>query len=271
MKNDWRIAQVRQVEQELSQHKHVRFSYSDASGSAAQQIQNIEDHLYDGLDVLITSPRDSLSMTKVVKHAYQSGIPVVLLSRTILTDDYTSFIHPDNKAIARKAAKYIVEQLGGKGNIIMLMGVPGATTSQHRASAFKEIIDQYPDINLETHVGNYLRADAIKVMEQIIQKNKKIDAIYAHSDSMAVGAIMALKLNDIDPRPITIVGIDYISEARELIRKGEMDATYLYPTAGKEGAQVVLDILNGKQVPKEIIIDSTEITSDNVNQVEPIF
>jgi len=271
MSNDWRKAQVDQVKQRLSGYKHINFSYSDAGGSAASQIKNIEDHLYAGLDLLITSPRDSTAMTPVIQQAYRAGTPVVLLSRTILSDDYTCFIHPDNRSIARKAAKFIVDQLNGKGSVIMLTGVPGATTTQHRTSAFKEVIKQYPDIKLETRVGNYLRADAIRATEQVISENITIDAIYAQSDSMAIGAIMALKLNGIDPKPISIVGIDYIAEARKLIRKGELDATYLYPTAGKEGAEVVIDILAGKKVEKEIVIESTEITINNVERVEPIF
>ena len=271
MSNDWRKAQVDQVRQELSKHQHIQFTYSDAGGSAARQIKNIEDHLYTGLDVLITSPQDAASMTPVIQQAYKSGTPVVLLSRTILTNDYTSFIHPDNKSIARKAAKFIVNQLKGKGTVIMLMGVASSTTAQNRSSAFKEVIEQYPEIKLVTKVANYLRADAIRAMEQVITEKKRIDAIYAQSDSMAIGAIMALKSNGIDPKPISIVGIDYISEARELIRNGELDATYLYPTAGKQGAKVVLDILAGKKVKKEIVIESTEITIKNIEKVEPIF
>ena len=271
MSNDWRKAQVEQVKQGLSSHQHISFTYSDAGGNAARQIKNIEDHLYTGLDVLITSPQDAASMTPVIQQAYESGMPVVLLSRTILTNDYTSFIHPDNKSIARKAARFIVKQLKGKGTIIMLMGVASSTTAQNRSSAFKEVIVQYPDIKLVTKVANYLRADAIRAMEQVIAEGKNIDAIYAQSDSMAIGAIMALKSHGIDPKPISIVGIDYISEARELIRNGELDATYLYPTAGKEGAKVVLDILAGKKVKKEIVIDSIEITIKNVEKVEPIF
>ena len=271
MSNDWRKAQVDQVKQGLSGYQHIKFTYSDADGNAAMQIQNIEDHLYTGLDVLITSPRDAASMTPVIQQAYKSGTPVVLLSRTIQTDDYTSFIHPDNRAIARKAAKFIVNQLKGKGRVIMLMGIPSSTTAQNRASAFKEVIEQYPEITLVTKVANYLRADAIRAMEQVIAEKKDFHAIYAQSDSMAIGAIMALKLNGIDPKPLSIVGIDYISEARELIRNGELDATYLYPTAGKEGAKVVLDILAGKKVKKEIVIDSIEITIKNVEKVKPIF
>ena len=269
--NDWRLAQVRQVKERLSKQSNIRFVFSDATGDTAKQIRDIEDYILSGVDVLITSPRDSMLMTPVIQKVYRDGTPVILLSRTIGTNDYTSFIHPDNRKIGQKAAKFIANRINGQGSVVMLTGVPGATTTLHRTETFRKVIKQYPGITLVSRAANYLRADAIRVMEDLIIQNKKIDAIYAQSDSMAAGAIMALKTHGIDPKKITIVGIDYISEARELIRKGELDATYLYPTAGTEGAQIALDILAGKKVKKEIIIKSVEITVDNVNQIKPIF
>ena len=88
---------------------------------------------------------------------------------------------------------------------------------------------------------------------------------------MAVGAVMALRKAGVDPKKIVITGLDYISEARDLIRSGELDASFTYPTAGKEGALAVRDILAGKSLPKEQIIESTMVTKENVEKVEPIF
>ena len=271
MGNDWRRAQVRQFQEEINGTRGIKFLYSDAGGDTAKQIRNIEDHLYSGVDILVTSPQNSALMTPVIQSAYRNGTPVILLSRTIVSEDYTSFIHPDNRAIARQAAHYIVKALNGRGNVIMLMGVPGTSTVHQRSEGFEEVMAHYPNIKLVRRTANYLRGDAIRATDKLIAENTKIDAIYAQSDSMAIGAIMALKKSGIDPKPIVIVGIDYISDARELIRKRELDATYLYPTAGREGARVAMDILSGKEVPKEIIIDSIEITLDNVNQIKPIF
>ena len=272
MGNDWRIAQVEDVENGLKGKKGVCFLFSNAKGNTALQVKNIEDYIYSKVDVLITSPRDADVMTPVVSKAYREGIPVVLLTRTINGDDYTTFIHPDDRAIARKAARFIAEKLGGKGRILMLQGIPTSSTVNSRTEGFMEVIDTYPGITVAAvKAADYLRAKAIVKTEEALREGVHFDAIYAQSDSMAAGAIMALKKHGIDPKPLVITGIDYISEGRELIRSGELDATYRYPTGGKEGAEIALKILAGKTVPKEVVIDSAEVTSKNVEAILPIF
>jgi ribose transport system substrate-binding protein len=119
--------------------------------------------------------------------------------------------------------------------------------------------------------GNYLRADAIRAMEEVIAQGIEFDAIYAHSDSMASGARLALRKAGIDPRRIHIVGIDYIKEAHDAILSGEQDASFTYPTCGKEGAEAILKILKGEKVPKEVIIQSDLVTRQNVDRLKPIF
>ncbi|MCU7921734.1 MAG: LacI family transcriptional regulator, partial [Candidatus Thiodiazotropha sp. (ex Dulcina madagascariensis)] len=82
---------------------------------------------------------------------------------------------------------------------------------------------------------------------------------------------MVLSKHGIDPKSIPSVGIDYIRSAREAIRRGEQSASFTYPTGGAEGARMALKILKGEAVPKEIVLESTMVTKDNVDQVEPIF
>jgi len=272
MGNDWRVAQVLEVENYLKNFPGVKFVYSDGKGESALQLKNIEDFIYSKVDVLITSPRNAALMTPIISRAYQNGIATVLLSRSINGDQYSSFIHPDNRAIANKAAHFIAKKLNRKGNIFILQHIPTSTPGIHRTEGFMEAIRDYPDIEIVTmRVANSLRAEAISQTEAVLKEGVQFDAIYAQSDSMAIGAIMALKKYNIDPKSIVITGIDYISEARELIRKGEMDASYLYPTGGRQGAQIALELLAGEKVAKEIIIDSEEITRDNVEKIEPIF
>ncbi len=88
---------------------------------------------------------------------------------------------------------------------------------------------------------------------------------------MAIGAIMALEAAGIDPASKVIVGVDYIQQSQALIREGKMSATFLYPTAAKEGAQAVRRILEGKEVPKEQILDTVLITQENLKSQEPLF
>jgi len=270
--NDWRIAQVKEVEDFLKPYKNIKFISSDGKGESTMQLKNIEDFTFQKVDVLITSPRNAAIMTPAIEQAYQQGIHTILLSRTINSDQYTSFIHPDNKLIGNKAAHFIAKKLNGKGKIFILQHIPTSTPGKHRTESFLATIKQYPGIEISAiKVANSLRSEAIIQTEAAINEKIKFDAIYAQSDSMAIGAILALKQNNIDPKSIVITGIDYISEAQKYIKSGELDASYVYPTAGKEGAKVAIDLLSGKKVPKETIIDSTEVTIDNVNQVAPIF
>ncbi|MFA7097436.1 MAG: substrate-binding domain-containing protein [Gammaproteobacteria bacterium] len=270
--NDWRAAQVRALEQEFSRYPFIKFVYTDGEGDTAKQIQDIEDLIAIGVDVLIASPKDAKAMTPVISRAYRQGIPVILLTRRIETDDFTTFISPDDEAIGRRAAQYLARELKGKGKVLVLQGVPTATTGILRTKGFHDEIAKHPGIEIVFEKpANYLRADAIQVMEEALSKGIAFDAIFSQSDSMADGARRALKKAGIDPKKILIVGIDYIAEARRAILAGEEHATFTYPTCGAEGAQAALKILNNEPVLKIQMVESIMVTRDNVESVEPIF
>ena len=270
--NDWRAQQVLEVEQVLASHPSVKFIVKDGKGRTAKQIMDIEDLIAQDVDVLITSPRDAKALTPVISRAYRQGIPVVLLSRRIEGGDFTLFITPDNRAIARKAVRYLGEKHPAGGSILMLMGLCNATTTTHRTLAFVEELVNFKQFEIVAEkTANYLRGDAIQAVEEVLASGIQFDIIYAQSDSMASGARMALKRAGIDLQKISIIGIDYISEAQAAIRAGEQDASFTYPTGGKEGAHYVLKILNGEKVPKKVVIESEMVTMENVEQVKPIF
>jgi ribose transport system substrate-binding protein len=197
---------------------------------------------------------------------------VVLLTRRIQSDDYTTFVAPDDLAIAAQAADVLAERLNGKGAVLELQGVPTATTAIRRSEGFATALKKYPQMKIvASRVGNYLRADALHQVEAVLAEGIHFDAIYAHSDSMAAGARMVLLAAGIDPKTIPIVGIDYIAEARKAIRNGEQLASFTYPTCAKEGAQQVLKILHDRPFEREVTVDSVKVTRDNVEQVETIF
>lgn len=272
MANDWRRAQVMAVQAVLDQHANVNFIHTDAQGDTAKNIQDIEDLVDQGIDLLIISPRDSRAMTPVIANVYAQGIPVVLLTRRILSDTYTTFVSADDAKIAADAATFIVDKLNGKGKVLVLQGVPTASTAVKRTDGFMAQIAKRPGIEVvAVKPANYLRSDAIKAVEEALEEGLEFDAIYAQSDSMAAGARLALGAAGIDPQTKLIVGIDYIPEAREAIRQGRQAATFTYPTAGKEGAEVALKILAGKSVPKEIEVPSQMVTKENVETVDTVF
>ncbi len=270
--NDWRLAQVEELRKAFARHPNIRFVVTDGRGSTSRQVSDIEDLINMKVDVLMASPRDSLAMTPVISAAYRRGIPVVLVTRAIRSNDYTTFVAPDDEQIGRDAARFLAQKLSGKGRILMLQGVPTATTAIARTRAFEEELSAHPGLRIvATRVANYLRSDAVQAVEEVLQQGVAFDAIYAQSDSMAAGARVALRKAGRDPHSIVIVGIDYITEARTAIRAGEQSASFVYPTCAREAAAVVLSIVQGKKVPKRVQVESRLITRDNVEQVAPIF
>ncbi|MCU7922022.1 MAG: substrate-binding domain-containing protein [Candidatus Thiodiazotropha sp. (ex Dulcina madagascariensis)] len=270
--NDWRSAQVRELREALASYPEIRFIVTNAQGRTAQQILDIEDLADSGVDLLITSPRDGVAMAPVIGAVFRRGIPVVLLTRGIPSDDYTTFVAPDDIVIAAQAAEVLAERLNGQGRILVLQGVPTATTAIRRTRGFQQALEKYSGLEIVAQrVGNYLRADALHETEKVLADGITFDAIFAQSDSMAAGARMALHAADIDPRTLPIVGIDYIGEAREAIRNGEQLASFTYPTCAREGVQQVVKILYGMPFEREMSVDSVMVTRDNVERVEPVF
>ena len=273
--NDWRAAQVDAVRRVLAKYADVEFVVRDARGSTALQILQIEELARAGVDVLLTSPRESAALTPVIGEVHRRGLPVILLDRGVEGDLYTAFVRPDNRPIGRAAAKRLISTLEQRGvanpTILALEGVPGASPTMERRAGFADIVAHHPQIQLVRRTANFLRSDAIWATEQVVSGGIHFDAIYAHSDSMAIGARIALRKASIDPASIPIVGIDYIEEARRAIRSNQQLASYTYATGGTEGAQLALDVLRGKPVTREIILKSLEVTRENVEQIEPIF
>lgn len=270
--NDWRLAQAQGLQQAFAPHPEVRLSVRNGQGSTAQQILDIEALVEAGVDLLMASPKDSSAMSPAIAAAHRRGIPVVLLTRRIDADAFTSYVGPDDERIARQAARFIAERLGGKGRVLMLKGVPNATTAIVRTDAFVDELRRYPGLAIvAAKTANYLRSDAIRAVEEVLADGIGFDAIYSQSDSMASGARMALKRAGIDPGSLLIVGIDYIAEARDAIRRGEQAASFTYPVSAREGAEIALRVLHGEPVPKRVVVDSVMVTRDNVERVEPIF
>lgn len=271
MANDFRIAQVKAVETALGNHDNIRFIYSDAYGNGAMMVQQLEDFITMDVDVLMTSPNDEELQRAVIEKAYRKGIPVVLVDRGIPGDAYTTYIHSDNLAIGKAAAEYMAERMGYKGTILMLMGFPNIDVTRNRTEAFLNVIAHYEKMKVIRRTGNFLRRDAILAMEDVHRKQETYDAIYAQSDSMLSGVRLFMAKEGIDPASVLMVGIDYIKEARQAIRSGEQDSSFVYPLCGKEAAEAVLAIIGGQHVAKEIVLPTQHVTKRNVDEHQPIF
>lgn len=271
LSNDYRLNQVLETQRALSKYPNIRFIYSDAKTSSSVQVQQIEDFISMGVDLLIVAPFNNEITKKIIAKAYESNIPVILISRNVSGDRFTSYIHPDNKKIAQESAEYLLKQMNYKGTVLLLKGIPNNSVERDRTDGFLKVANKYQNIKVIERTGNYLRRDAIIEVDKLLSSGEKLDAIMSQSDSMLVGARMVLKKYNIDTSTIMMVGIDYIKEAHDAIRKGEQDSSFVYSLCAKKSAETAVRILSGESVEKEIKIDTIQITKENVDYVKPIF
>lgn len=268
--NDWRKAQVDQAIVEALKYDFLDLDIRDADAKVAKQIYYIEQCIDRAYDFIITSPIDPKLSSMVLQKALEKDIKVILLSRGVDSDNYTTYIAPNNYQIGKQAARLLLKKMDYKGTVLMLQGIDGATPTRDREDGFEEVASQYEDIKIIKRRGNFLRNDTIKVMEQLYQNKIAFDGIYSHSDSMLEGAREVMqRYGDSLQKPM--VGIDYIQSAQKAIKAGVQTASFTYPTASKEGIEAIVDIIRGKEVQKDRVIDSTMVTKDNVDEIEPIF
>ncbi|MDH5484672.1 MAG: substrate-binding domain-containing protein [Gammaproteobacteria bacterium] len=271
MSNDWRAAQMNEIEKALLPYTNIRFLMADAAGSIAKNILDIEEMVDQGVQLLFLGPKNPEALKPVIGQLRKKGIYIVLLTRKLSNDDYDVFISPNDVRIAHDAAQFMARHIGARGRILMLEGVPTTTTAQDRRRGFVTAIEQFEAIEIVSRVANYSRADAIAAVEKLLKQGEKFDAIYAHNDAMAAGARFALQRAGIDPASIPTVGIDFLPEAREAILKGEQLASFTYPTCGKMGVDVALKLLQGKKVPRYIEVSSQLVTRKNVNNISTAY
>ena len=271
MSNDWRAAQMEEIQQALKKHKNVRFIMADAAGSVAKNILDIEEMVEQGVQLLFLGPKNPKAITPIAKKLRKKGIRIILLTRKLISEDYDVFISPDDFMIAYDAGTLLANTLYGKGRILMLEGVPSTTTAIRRKKGFLASLENYQGIKVISKAGNYSRAGAINVIKKLIKQGIKFDAIYAHNDAMAAGARLALKHAGINPASIPTVGIDFLPETREAIIQGKQLASFTYPTCGKIGVKTALQLLKGKKVPRYISVPSKLVTKNNVLKIKTVY
>lgn len=262
----WRVQMNADIRKAAEKHSELKVIFKDAQNDTLKQRSHLEEFVRAGVDAIIVSPKEAAPLTPPVAAAYKSGIPVVVLDRRVVGDDYTVFIGADNKRIGRAAGKYIVDILGGKGNVVELKGLMTSSPGQDRHSGFRDGI-KGSDIKVIFEADmQWLEPNARKEMESALARFDDIDLIYAHNDPGAHGAYLAAKAAGRE-KDIKFVGIDALPhEGLMYVKQGILDATFEYPTGGSEAIDTVLKIRNGEKVEKEITLSSRVYTKENIDK-----
>jgi ribose transport system substrate-binding protein len=259
----WRVAMNAQVAARAKDFPALEFVYADAQQDNAKQVADVESFLRQRIDLLIISPNEAKPLTPIVKRAFDAGIPVIVLDREIEGDTYTTFIGANNREIGFAAGEYACTLLHGKGAVVEIKGLPGSTPARDRSEGFRAAIAKCPGLHIvHDPVANWLREEAMTQMESALAANEHIDLVYAHNDPMAVGAYLAAKAKgrDTEMKFIGIDGLPGIDGGRQAVADGQLAATFVYPTGGKEAVEIAAKILAGDSVPHRITLSTERIT-----------
>ncbi|MEW6233960.1 MAG: substrate-binding domain-containing protein [Candidatus Omnitrophota bacterium] len=263
----WRQAMNDAAKAEAAKHPEIELRFQDAEQKNDLQVNQVGLLLRQGIDLLIISPNEASPLTPVVEEVYKGGIPVVILDRAILSDSYTCFIGADNREIGKRAGEYIAKILDGKGLMVEIKGLPGSPPAIERSEGFREAIKDFPEIKIvHEPVADWLKSKAVDLMKTALQANPQIDLVYGHNDPMALGAYLAAKQVGRE-KEMKFIGIDALwHEGVKAVLDGELDATFWYPTCGKEAIEYALKILNGEKVEKTIKLPTALITKENAQE-----
>jgi ribose transport system substrate-binding protein len=262
----WRVQMNADIKAAAEKHLNVKVVFKDAQNDTLKQRSHVEELVSSKVDLIIISPKEAAPLTEPVARAVEAGIPVIVLDRAVLGDKYTCFIGADNRLIGREAGKWIARTLGGKGRVVELKGLMTSIPGQDRNSGFREGIRNTPiEVIFEADM-KWLEPEARKEMESALSRFDQIDLVYAHNDPGAHGAWLAAKAAGREGR-IKFVGIDALPhEGVMYVKQGILDATFEYPTGGREAIETALKILAGETVPKQITLGSRIVTKENVDR-----
>lgn len=233
----------------------------DANDDPAKQTSDIEDLVAKKISVLIVNPVDSDAVSGAVAAAKAKGVKVISVDRAVNDVEIDCQIASDNVLGAELATQFIVDTLGEGVMTAELMGITGASAAIDRGTGFHNIADKKLNV-VASQTANFDRAQGMAVMENMLQANGNIQAVFAANDEMALGAVEAVAGAG---KKILVVGFDATEDAVTAIKDGRMGATIaqqpgLIGSTAVENAAILID---GETIPESIPVEVTLITKDN--------
>jgi ribose transport system substrate-binding protein len=224
----------------------------DSQNDTAKELSNVEDALNQNVKALLLNPVDSAAARAGIHEAEAQKVPVLTLDRSAKGVTVASHIASDNVAGGKLAGELIVQQLGGKGNVVELQGQPGTDAARDRSNGFRQALAAAPGLKVvASQPANFDRTQGLNVMENILQAHPKVDAVFAADDEMALGAIKAIQAARLK---IVVVGFDGTPDAVAAIKNGTMYATIAQQPSliGSLGVEEADKIIKGQAPPASI-------------------
>jgi ABC-type sugar transport system substrate-binding protein len=261
--NPWRIAQTNSMKSEAEKLGY-QLVYTDAAGSAAKQVADVNSMIAQGVDVIFLAPREEKPLIPAVMAAKKAGIPVILLDRNVdqslakAGEDYVTFIGSDFIAEGKRVAEWLAKNANGKSKIIELEGTTGSSPANDRKKGFDDAIAAAGGFEiLASQTGDFARDKGRQVAEALLQAHPDADIVYAHNDEMAIGAIAAIEAaGKVPGKDVLVLSIDGGKEAVQAVIDGTIAVVVeCNPRFGPKGFEIMQKYAAGEKIEPKVIND----------------
>ena len=244
--------------------------FLDANGDVNKQNNDIQDLITQKVDVLIINPVNADAVAPSLEAAEKAKIPVVTVDRSV-KEKFTAHVGRDNKKMGELVGQAVVAALKAAGKskaeIIEIQGDAGGAVMMDRRDGFHAALKDTGNTIVEGPYAEYIRANAVTAMQDLLQAHPNVSVVYAHNDDMAMGALQVLK--EAGRNDVMVAGVDGLSEALDVMASGGSyvatalnDPQYL----GDVTIQVARAIKAGKKVPSFVDAGTTAVTKENVGK-----
>lgn len=245
--------------------------FLDANGDVSKQNNDIQDLITQGVSAIIINPVNPDAVAPSLDAAAAAGIPVITVDRPVRGGKIVAHVGRDNKAMGKLVGEAVVARLKADGvakaRIIEIQGDAGGAVMMDRRDGFHDAIKGSGHEITEGPYAEYIRANAVTAMQDLLQANPDVKVVYAHNDDMALGALQVLKENNRDD--VLVAGVDGLSEALQTMASGGKyvatalnDPQYL----GDVTIQVAREAAARKEVPSFVDAGSALVTPENADK-----
>ena len=255
------------MRREAAYHQNIELIIVDADNNSQTQIQQINELITQGIDLLIVSPNESAPVTNVVVNAHKKGIPTIIIDRKIDSEEFTAYIGANNFEIGKSLGRYLAEVLHGQGQILEVEGLEGSSPALERHNGFVEAIKDYPKMKIVGSFDGEWRYNIAKSNMQNWQVSS-FNVVYGHNDVMALAAQEILAESG-RTDSVFFIGIDALPELGvKLVDQGVLNASFLYPTGGERAIELAFAILEGQKFEKYNTLRTAVVDKSNAHVLQ---
>jgi len=242
----------------------------DGNNEPELQLSQAEDFIAQGVDAIVLVPINTMEENPILDVCLDAGVPLVTVNRKLVRQELADcYVGSDSLVAGELQMGYLAEVAGGKGKVAIMQGELFHEAAINRTQGFKNILEGYPDMEVVVEdTANWKRDEGQTLVENWLQSGIDFNIIASNNDEMAIGAILALQGQGIDPTPYYIGGVDCTPDALEYLKQGFLDCTVFQDAYGQGhgGIEAAIKILQGEDVPDIMWIPYELVTPDDYEE-----